>query len=67
LYEILAEAMAGDSSGKKWWKRLGVGGRKSAKTKTPDSSPQESVIASSADSAEGTKQRWAFLLLADML
>ncbi|KAK4232689.1 hypothetical protein C8A03DRAFT_39724, partial [Achaetomium macrosporum] len=45
--------MAGDSSGKKWWKRLGVGGRKSAKSKKQDGSPQEGAIASSADSSQG--------------
>ncbi|KAK4234131.1 WD40-repeat-containing domain protein [Achaetomium macrosporum] len=34
--------MAGDSSGKKWWKRLGVGGREpAAKSKTKDGSLQE--------------------------
>ncbi|KAK3934862.1 hypothetical protein QBC46DRAFT_425470 [Diplogelasinospora grovesii] len=45
--------MAGDPSGKKWWKRLRVCGRKSAKSKTQDSSRHENAIPSSANSSQG--------------
>ena len=56
--EIFAEGMAGDSSGKnkKWWKRLGVGGRDSAQSKSQDGAHQRRAIpvAPSADSLQGT-------------
>ena len=55
--EIFAEGMAGDSSGKnkKWWKRLGVGGRDSAQSKSQDGAHQRRAIpvAPSADSLQG--------------
>ena len=57
---ILRETMAGDSSRKKWWKRLGAGGRHSADSKSQDGAPQHVTAlehvatASSADPSTGT-------------
>jgi hypothetical protein len=49
--------MAGDSPGEKLWKRLRVGGRDSAESKTQDGSPlQHGAIASSADLSQDTER-----------
>jgi hypothetical protein len=62
--EVFTATMAGDSFGKKWLKRLRVGGRNSAESKTRDGTPPQGAIAFSANSCQGTAQPQTLLLLA---
>jgi hypothetical protein len=55
-WEILAEAMTGETLGKKLLERLRVGRRKSTTSQSHDVSPQVGAIASSAGFSQGTEQ-----------